>query len=193
MEEAKDICLSESRRNAVTNEWNALFAQTPMVPKLVEGNRLVLGVNDLIQSRRPSPTYTALVEDSAAKGGKAIKLLNTHYEWCVTYPMSKVVFAPGVKYRVRAHLRVEPKAGKTGEAFWSGVYDGARNQGKGGCRPKVTEVKPGYQWYDIATITPEGSDYFWIGPGFYDTKTGETTSIEGVWIDQLEIIPAEQN
>ena len=189
MEEAKDICLSESRQNAVTNEWNALFAQTPTVPKLVEGNRLVLGVNDLIQSRRPSPTYTALVEDPAAKGGKAIKLLNTHYEWCVTYSMSKVVFVPGVKYRVRAHLRVEPKAGKTGEAFWSGVYDGARNQGKGGCRPKVTEVKPGYQWYDIATITPERSDYFWIGPGFYNTKAGETTSIEGVWIDQLEITP----
>ena len=47
------------------------------------------------------------VEDPLASDGRAVKMFNSHYEWCVMLMMNRIAFEPGVKYRVRARVRYE--------------------------------------------------------------------------------------
>ena len=185
LKEAKDIRLcesaeKESRRRAA---WEAL--KTAPEPKLVTDGRCELEEKEIRLSRKGE--WGDFVDDPLAADGKALKLFNTHYEWCSTLPTGRVFFRSGRKYAIRVRARVEAKPGATGEAFWAGVYDPVARVGRGkGAAPKVTAVKPGYQWYDVATWEPRENDYFWIGPGRFDKKTGES-SILGVWVDKIEI------
>ncbi len=132
--------------------------------------------------------YAVRAEDPLAGDGQAVKMLNTHYEWCVGQGFDEIVFEPGVKYVLRARVRVEPKAGRAGEAFWMGVYGWSRRKDVFVLSPKVGEVKPGYQWYELPAWTPTAPQRFWIGPGRFNKKTGETSSVEGVWIDRIELV-----
>ena len=186
MEEAKDIriCESADRHASVPKEWREIVASKP---RRAEGDRAELEESFLTICRRGD--WGDFVDDPQAADGKALKLFNTHFEWCTSLQMSKIAFEPGAKYTIRVRVRVEPKAGAKGQAFWSGVYDPVGKKACGaGCCPNVTDVKPGYQWYDVMTWVPKSTDYFWIGPGFYQKNKGETTSIEGVWIDKIELV-----
>ena len=129
------------------------------------------------------------VPDEQAEDGFAIKLFNTHYEWCLTWPVNPTVFQPKTKYKLRARVRVV-KTERSGNAFWAGVYDSARKKGWGQIQPNTNQVQEGYQWYDVATWAPETNQYLWIGPGPY-TKDGGQSAIESVYVDRIELTRVE--
>ena len=113
-----------------------------------------------------------------------MKLFNTHYEWCSTFPMHKVEFEPGATYKIRVRVRVD-KLRDGGEAFWAGVYDPVAKRGRGGIQPRTENVSADYAWYDVCTWTPNENEYFWIGPGRFGNDG--KSSINAIWIDKLEI------
>lgn len=127
--------------------------------------------------------------DDQAEDGSAIKLFNTHYEWCLQWQVNPTVFAPDAEYKLRVRVRVV-KTDRDGNAFWAGVYDTARKKGWGGIQPNTTAVQDGYQWYDVATWTPERDQYLWIGPGPF-TKDGGQSAIESVYVDRFELTRVE--
>ena len=186
MDEAKDIRLAEglSRHDSCVQEWRDV---------LVEKSRLVGNGHGELEEKALSiarrGTWGDFVDDPQAADGKALKLFNTHYEWCTTLRMARFVFRPGRKYTLRVRLRVEPKEGASGEAVWAGVYDpvGKRNCGVG-LTLKVSGVQAGYRWYDVQSWEPKPTDYLWIGPGRFNRKKGEPSSVEGVWIDKVEMV-----
>ena len=184
MDEAKDIRLSEGleKHRRRVESWRNL---TRHKPRFARGGRAELEESDLSLSH--PGTWGEFVDDPQASDGKAIKLFNTHYEWCTTFKMSRVAFKPGAKYTVRVRARVEPREGVAGEAFWAGVYDpvGRKDCGKG-VAPKTNAVKPGYNWYEVSDWEPKPADYFWIGPGRFDKKGQQGSAIGAVFIDKID-------
>jgi hypothetical protein len=168
-DEAKNIRLSEDggRHNEVLAHWKTLA--NPPAPPAPQTRAFV---EDKLLSLGKRGTYGDTVTDPMAEDGSAMKLYNTHYEWCTTLPFSKVAFDPGKKYRLRMRVRVEREAGKEGEAFWAGVYDSKNRRGCGGIERKTSDVGDGYAWYDVTEWVPERDHYFWIGPGRFDQKPG---------------------
>ncbi|HNX36224.1 MAG TPA: DUF4838 domain-containing protein [Kiritimatiellia bacterium] len=181
--EAKNIRISEGaeRHDTTIAQWKALATPPPLPPPQA---RAV--VEDTVLSLGNRGTWGDTVADPLAEDGSAMKLYNTHYEWCTSLPFSKVAFDPGKKYRIRMRVRVEKEPGKEGEAFWSGVYDAKNKKGCGGCDRKASGVADGYQWYDVAEWVPEAAHYFWIGPGRFDKQNG-TSAIKALYIDKLEL------
>ncbi len=184
-DEAKDIRLSEDmgRHNQLLARWRAL-TNTPALPPAQSRTF----VEDKLLSLSHRGTWGDTVADSQADDGSAMKLYNTHYEWCTTLPFSQVAFDPGKKYRIRMRVCVEKEPGKEGEAFWAGVYDGKNRRDCGGIERKTSDVGDGYAWYDVAEWTPERDHYFWIGPGRFDQKGGAKSAIKALRIDKLELI-----
>ena len=129
------------------------------------------------------------VPDDQAEDGFAIKLFNTHYEWCLQWRVNPTVFEPDAKYKLRVRVRVV-KTEREGSAFWAGVYDSARKKGWGQVQPNTTAVQEGYQWYDVAAWTPEADQYLWVGPGPF-TKDGGQSAIEAVYVDRFELTRVE--
>jgi len=186
--EAKDIRISESveRHDATLAQWKALANPPP--PPAPQARATV---EDALLSLGNRGTWGDTVADPLAEDGSAMKLTNTHYEWCTTLPFSRVAFDPGKKYRLRMRVRVEKEPGKEGEAFWSGVYDAKNKKGCGGCDRKNAAVGDGYAWYDVAEWVPEPAHFFWIGPGRFDKKGGAASAIRALFIDKLEISRAD--
>lgn len=187
-DEAKNIRISESAEHheQVLARWRAL-ANPPALPQ--PQSRAT--VEDAALSLGQRGTWGDTVKDPLAEDGSAMKLFNTHYEWCTTLPFSRVAFDPGAKYRLRMRVRVEKEPGKEGEAFWAGVYDSKNKKGCGGVERKVSAVEDGYVWYDVAEWVPESDHYFWIGPGRFDKKGGATSAIKALLIDKLELLRLE--
>jgi hypothetical protein len=183
--EAKDIRLSEDggRHNQLLARWQAL-TNTPALPPAQSR----AFVEDKLLSLSHRGTWGDTVADPQADDGSAMKLYNTHYEWCTTLPFSHVAFDPGKKYRIRMRVCVEKEPGKEGEAFWAGVYDSKNRRDCGGIERKTSDVSDGYAWYDVAEWTPERDHYFWIGPGRFDQKGGAKSAIKSLRIDKLELI-----
>ena len=123
------------------------------------------------------------VDDPKASDGRALKLFNTHFEWCSTFPMRQVAFEPGTTYKIRVRIRVD-KLRDGGEAFWAGIYDPVAKRSRGGIQPRTEKVAAEYAWYDVCTWMPIEDEYFWIGPGRFG-KDGNS-SIKALWIDKLE-------
>ena len=189
MDEAKDISLSESRHrhNAILAAWRGLVARKPVTYVSDKLGR----VEDKYMTLHKEGTWGARVDDPLAEDGKALKLFNSHFEWCVGFSAGCVEFKPGVKYNVRARIRVE-KARDGGEAFWAGVYNPVDKHLSRMIQPRTEAVKDGgYVWYDVAAWTPraDGAEYFWLGPGRFgpDGKS----SIKAVYLDKIEIAPVK--
>ena len=185
LNEAKDIRLSEGL--GTHNDWvkriEALAAE-PQPVKIPEDLSRVqveechIGLSRLGQ-------WGAFVDDPEAEDGKAMKLFNTHFEWCTQLSLSKVAFDPGTTYELRARIKVEKEPGAKGEAFWSGVYDYDGKRSLLGIEPTVDQVGDGYAWYSIGTWQPARGHGFWRGPGrFTDGKS----AIRAVYLDKLEFI-----
>ena len=126
-----------------------------------------------------------LVADHEAEDGFAMKLFNTHYQWCLQWHIDPALFEPDAKYKLRVRIRVE-KTDRVGAAFWAGVYDMDRKKGWGQIQPQTTDVQDGYQWYDVATWMPESKQYIWVGPGMFDNNGGQS-AIKAVYVDQFEL------
>ena len=183
--EAKDIRISESAEHGEETlaHWKSLAHPAPLPPPQT---RAV--VEDTVLSLSQRGTWGDTVADPLAEDGSAMKLYNTHYEWCTALPFSHVAFDPGKKYRIRMRVRVEKEPGKEGEAFWAGVYDTKNKRGFGGIDRKVSAVVDGYAWYDVADWVPERGHYFWIGPGRFDKNGGASSAIKALYIDKLELL-----
>ena len=185
LNEAKDIRLSEGL--GAHNSWKSRFemlAAEPKPVKIPEDLSRVTVEERLITLGKPG-TWGAFVDDPEAEDGKALKLFNSHFEWCAQLPFSKIAFDPGTSYELRARIKVEKKPDAKGEAFWSGVYDQAGRRGVLSLDKKNEAVKDGYIWYSIGTWQPTREHYFWIGPGRF---TDGQSTIQAVYIDKLEFI-----
>jgi len=183
-DEAKNIRLSESseRHQARLDEWRALAKPAPPPEP-----RSRATVEDAALSLSRPGTWGDTVKDPQAEDGSAIKLYNTHYEWCLTLPFKHVAFDPGATYRLRMRVRVEKEPGRDGEAFWAGVYDPQDKKSRGGIDRKTSAVEEGYVWYDVAEWKPAREHYFWIGPGRFDLAGGAKSAINALFIDKLEL------
>jgi len=120
--EAKNKRLSEGAESheRILETWR--FLSGPGVPPAAEVKTSAT-VEDTALSLGNRGTWGDTVADPLAEDGSAMKLNNTHYEWCTTLRFSQVAFDPGARYRIRMRVRVEKKPGQTGEALWSGVCD----------------------------------------------------------------------
>ena len=186
MDEAKDIRLAENqnRHDALVAGWREILARDAavFVPGRTRGE-----LQEKYVSCHRTGEWGAYVDDPMASDGRALKLFNTHFEWCATLQMHRIEFEPGAKYTVRVRLRCE-KASE-GEAFWAGVYDPVAKRGRGQIAPRTDAVPDAYRWYDVCTWTPNSGEYLWIGPGRFN-KDGKSAH-RGIWIDKVEFVRAE--
>jgi hypothetical protein len=188
--EARDIRISESgeHHQATLELWKNWA--NPAAASVSESRSQAVAEDNVI-SLGQRGTWGDTVRDPLAEDGSALKLFNTHFEWCATLPFKHVAFDPGKRYRIRMRVRVEKESGSVGEAFWAGVYDAANKKDRGGCVRKTSETGDGYTWYDVAEWTPERDHYFWIGPGRFDKQGGAASAIKALYLDNLEIIRVE--
>ena len=142
--------------------------------------------------------YGAFVDDPLASDGRAIKMFNSHHQWCAMLMMNRIAFEPGVRYRVRARVRCDGTA--RGNAFSAGVFDERTWKLAGYAVRRANAMGPNYAWYDICTFVPNDGEYFWIAPGGLN-KNGDKNanavlldkiSFEPVPEEKLAIIPAPQ-
>ena len=142
--------------------------------------------------------YGEFVDDPLASDGRAIKMFNSHHQWCAMLMMNRIAFEPGVKYRVRARLRCAALVG--GNAFTAGVFDERTWKLAGQVSVRADRMGTDYAWYDICTFVPNDGEYFWIAPGGLN-KDGDKNanavlldkiSFEPVPEEKLAIIPAPQ-
>jgi len=142
-------------------------------------------IEDRLMSLGHPGEWGERVPDDQAEDGSAIKLFNTHYEWCLQWHVNPAVFEPDSQYKLRVRVRVA-KTDREGSAFWAGIYDVARKKGWGHVQPSTSDVQEGYQWYDVGTWTPQADQYLWVGPGPF-AKDGGRSAIEAVYVDRFEL------
>ena len=181
MAEAKNILLAESasRHEQLLKEWRELVARSSVAAISTTSGE----VEEHHISLAKKGTWGDFADDPKAADGKALKLFNTHFEWCATFQMHRIAFEPGAKYKVRVRVRVD-KLRDGGEAFWAGVYDPVAKVGRGGIQPRTEKTSSDYAWYDVCTWVPNEREYFWIGPGRFG-KDGKS-SIQALWIDKID-------
>ena len=183
MDEAKDIRLAEGDRTEIVEKWKNIakegIAQSQSASGEIE-DRLIP-----VSSRGKWGDY---VDDPKAEDGRALKLFNTHFNWCAMLSMGRIAFEPGRKYRLSVRVRTE-KAGD-GEAFWTGVYSKAALRGRGGIEPRTADIPDGeYHWYDVLTWTPSPDEYFWMGPGRFNADG--KSAIGAVYLDKIRFTAAD--
>lgn len=186
LREAGNVHISESQASheQTLARWQALATAEPPPP---DPARTRATVEDTLLTLARRGIWGDTVADPLAADGSALKLHNTHFEWCATLPFSEVAFDPGTVYQIRARVRVEPEPGRDGEAFWAGVYDPTNKANPGFIARKTGECSAGYQWFDVAEWIPNEDHYFWIGPGRFDPQAG-ASAIRAVYLDQLELL-----
>ena len=192
MDEAKDIRLSsgnvKDRHAATVRAWKAVAACCDPPSGRARAPRAPFGT--ILESSlhiAKEGEWADYRDDPAARDGRAIRISNVHYGWCVTFHMDNVKFRPGHTYTLKARVRAEKKAGASGKAFWAGVYSNELRKGRGQITVKTDAVTDdGYVWYTVTTWKPGREEYFWIGVGQFDKKNG-SAAVESVWVDEILI------
>ncbi len=181
MAEAKDIRLSESCKEDTATQWRKMADGTIALGKSESGE-----LDNCFLSISNRGKWADHVDDPKACDGRALKLYNTHSEWCVTLPMDRIAFEPGRKYRLSVRARVDIAG--DGEAFWTGVFSTGASRGRGGIEPRTADIPDGeYRWYDVLEWVPAPDEYFWMGPGRFG-EDGKS-AINAVWIDKIAFRP----
>ena len=192
MDEAKDIRLSsgnvKDRHAATVRAWKAVAASCdPHAGRARPPDAPFGTIPDSSLHIAKQGEWADYRDDPAARDGRAIRISNVHYGWCVTFHMDNVKFRPGRTYTLKARVRVEKKPGASGKAFWAGVYSNAMRKGCGQITVKTDDLRDdGYIWYTVATWKPGREEYFWIGVGQFDKKNG-SAAVESVWVDEILI------
>ena len=196
MDEAKDIRLSsgnvKDRHAATVRAWKAVAASCDPPAGRARAPRAPFGtIPESSLHIAKEGEWADCRDDPAARDGRAIRISNVHYGWCVTFHMDNVKFRPGHTYTLKARVRVEKKPGASGKAFWAGVYSNELRKGRGQITVKTDALRDdGYIWYTVATWTPGRNEYFWIGVGQFDKKNG-SAAVESVWVDEILIEEVE--
>ena len=94
----------ELRRRSIV--WRIIAASPDTLANVVPTVNGVEIQESMLSLDRPGE-FGEFVEDPAASDGRAVKMFNSHHEWCVMLMMNRIAFEPGVKYRVRARIRSE--------------------------------------------------------------------------------------
>ena len=192
MDEAKDIRLSsgnvKDRHAATVRAWKAVAASCDPPGGRARAPRAPFGtIPESSLHIAKEGEWADYRDDPAARDGRAIRISNVHYGWCVTFHMDNVKFRPGHTYTLKARVRVEKKPGASGKAFWAGVYSNEMRKGRGQITVKTDALHDdGYVWYTVATWKPGREEYFWIGVGPFDKKNG-SAAVESVWVDEILI------
>ncbi len=185
----------ELRRRSIV--WRIIAASPDTLANVVPTVNGVEIQESMLSLDRPGE-FGEFVDDPLASDGRAVKMFNSHHEWCVMLMMNRIAFEPGVKYRVRARIRSEATVG--GVAFSAGVFDERTWKLAGSTVRRTHDVSSDYAWYDICTFVPNDGEYFWIAPGGLN-KDGDKNanailldkiSFEPVPEEKLAIIPAPQ-
>ena len=183
MAEAKDIRLAEGDRSSTLLEWKKIAEGW-----VAQGGKTSGELEDCLLPISHRGVWGDYVDDPKAGDGRALKLFNSHFMWCVQLSMGKIAFEPGKKYRLSVRVRVD-KA-RDGEAFWAGVYSKGASRGRGGIEPRTADVPDGeYRWYDVLTWVPAPDEYFWIGPGRFNSDG--MSAINGVYVDKIKFTLAD--
>ena len=151
----------------------------------VEGPLKITGSDKTSLSFDKPGEYGELVDDPLASDGRAIKMFNSHHQWCAMLMMNRIAFEPGVKYRLRARLRCAATA--RGNAFTAGVFDERTWKLAGQVSVRADRMSPDYVWYDICTFVPNDGEYFWIAPGGLN-KDGDKNA-NAVLLDKISFEP----
>ena len=202
MDEAKDIRLSsgnvKDRHAATVRAWKEIATRTalpgrdgspsrPSCGRLGEATLPFGTIPDSSLRIAKEGEWADYRDDPAARDGRAIRISNIHYGWCVTFQMDSVKFRPDRTYALKARVRVARKPGASGKAFWAGVYSNALRKGRGQITVKTDALHDdGYVWYTVAEWKPGREEYFWIGVGPFDKKNG-SAAVESVWVDEILI------
>lgn len=180
MDEAGDIRIAEADRSAKIAKWRKI-ADGTLVPARSKTGELEEDILPITNRGK----WGDYVDDPKAANGRALKLFNSHFNWCTMLSMSNIVFEPGRRYRLRIRVRFDKAA--DGEAFWAGIYSKGASRNRGSIEPRTGDAPDGeYRWYDVVTWVPASDEYFWIGPGRFD-KDGKS-AIKGVYIDKIEFV-----
>jgi len=123
------------------------------------------------------------VSDPAALGGTAVEALSSRGGDVVRLSFANVAYDKGCRYALRARIRVAKRPGGSGEAFYASVMRNWKPVIE--CHREVSEVKDGYEWYEIGTIELKNSMEFNFGCGRF-AKGGGVGAVESVFIDRLE-------
>ena len=183
VDEAKDMRLSEYGRAAIIKEWRNI-AEGRVVFNQSESGEL----EDRFIPLHKRGEWGDTVDDPKAGDGKAIKIFNTHFQWCVQLPMDRIAFEAGRKYRLSVRVRVD-KA-RDGEAFCAGIFSKAASLVRRGIEVRTADVQDGeYRWYDVISWVPAPDEYFWFAPGRFDTDG--KSAVNGVYIDKIKFSLAE--
>jgi len=178
VEEAKDMRLSEYGKDAIIAEWRKIAEGRAVLNRATNGEL----EEDFIPLKRRG-IWGDIVDDPKAGDGRALKLFNTHSQWCIQLPMDRIGFEPGKKYRLSVRVRVD-KAGD-GEAFCAGVYSKAASRTRRGIELRTKDaLEGGYRWYDVITWIPAPDEYFWMAPGRFN-KDGKS-AINGIYVDKIK-------
>ncbi len=188
--EAGDIRQTEgkARNDKLLEHWRDLSDFPEPTPDMVKTSAVI--VAEQFELPRPG-IWAEFADDTAAEGGKAVKLFNTHSDWCVYVFLRHIAFARNTKYRIRVHARVEAETGAKGQAFQTAVFDAETYQNRLGLCPDVTECRNGYAWYDACVWEPRLNDFFQIASGYFDAANGVKPAFRAVWIDKIEIGAAQ--
>lgn len=184
---AKEVRLNPTESAPLTLSITPLKNAEGLAPEGAQSPLRRVYEDDLLRLGKEGE-WCVRVSDPQAMNLAAIKLLNTHFEWCTTLPLDGTDYRPNTRYRLRMRVRVEARPGAKGDALWAGVYDW---HGKKSCgeisKPVEFFKESAYVWLDVAEWIPSDTHYFWIGPGRFDKEKG-ASAIEALYIDRLEMV-----
>lgn len=127
------------------------------------------------------------VRDPEASDLSALKLFNSHNEWCVQIQMENfqnMQLDSSKKYTLRAKVKVIPRL-FNGGAFAGGVYDSAVKKNNA-TKVDIKECEPYYRYYTLAEHwSPQNKQKIWMAP---PNPGPEGSAIECVYLDYFECV-----
>ena len=168
--------------DAIVARFAAARRQTSAFPTEPSDTALV-GADDL---EIDPQTHCQRIDDATALGGRACAILNSRHGWCLRFRFRNLAFDPGVRYRVRAHVRAE-KTGHAGDVFSAGLYDATQKPSFISDTKFSADAMPdGYTWYDVGSLEPSDQAIVWFSAAKLPPPGVQSASTR-VLVDAIEI------